>query len=86
MINLKPEVMIESFGFTVYDTKTGEPAKPQDVAKREDLDLDGMTAIGFCLDADGVLYLMFDDDSVLLVPFNTGKYLIQINGGKYMRW
>ena len=39
----------------------------------------------FSLNWDGMLYLMLDDGRYMSVPHN-GKYLIQINGEKFMRW
>lgn len=87
MINIKPEDLIEWTGFDVYDAETGSLMYPSQVAEREmpeDKWLPHMVS-DFCLTWEGALYLVCEDGKMVYVP-RLGKYLIQINGGKYMRW
>lgn len=87
MTKLKPEDLTEWDGFEVYDAETGERMCPSEVAERE---IPGdrrllLIVDGFCLTWDGFLYLTCEDGNTVYVP-RLGKYLIQINGEKYVRW
>lgn len=87
MINIKPEDLIEWTGFDVYDAESGYILFPNQVAEKS-LPEDMVTkhlATDFCLTWDGYLLLLREDGRTVTVP-KEGKYLIQINGGKYMRW
>ena len=87
MVNLKPEQLTEWNGFDVYDAETGENLLPSQVAEIS-LPGDIITknlAMDFCLTWDGYLLLLREDGITITVP-KEGKYLIQINGEKYMRW
>jgi len=87
MVNLKPEQLTEWNGFDVYDAETGENLLPSQVAEIS-LPGDIITknlATDFCLTWDGYLLLLREDGITVTVP-KEGKYLIQINGEKYMRW
>ena len=87
MVNLKPEQLTEWDGFDVYDAETGENLLPSQVAEIS-LPGDIITkhlATDFCLTWDGYLLLLREDGITITVP-KEGKYLIQINGEKYMRW
>jgi len=87
MINIKQEDMTEWDGFDVYDAETGENLFPSQVAEislPEDITTKHLTT-DFCLTWDGYLLLLREDGRTVTVP-KEGKYLIQINGGKYMRW
>ena len=87
MVNLKPEQLTEWNGFDVYDAETGENLLPSQVAEIS-LPGDIITkhlATDFCLTWDGYLLLLREDGITITVP-KEGKYLIQINGEKYMRW
>ena len=87
MINLIPEQLTEWDGFDVYDVETGENLLPSQVAEKS-FPEDGRLAQlvdGFCLDWEGVLYLALADGKTQCIS-KEGKYLIQINGEKYMRW
>ena len=87
MIELKPTDLTEWDGFDVYDAETGENLCPYEVAKMSfPEDKVAISLAGeFSLSWDGMLYLMLDDGRYMSVPHN-GKYLIQINGEKFMRW
>lgn len=85
MIDLKPDDLIEWDGFDVYDAETGENLSPEDVAERECSKRVVQLVDGFCLDWEGVLYLALADGNTEHIP-KQGRYLVQINGGKYMRW
>ena len=87
MVNLKPERLTEWNGFDVYDAETGENLFPNQVAWKS-LRGDIITkhlATDFCLTWDGYLLLLREDSITVTVP-KEAKYLIQINGEKYMRW
>lgn len=87
MVNLKPEQLTEWSGFDVYDVETGENLLPSQVAEKsfpEDKAV-ALLADGFCLTWEGYLLLLKDNSGTVYVP-HEGKYLIQINGEKYMRW
>lgn len=87
MLNLKPEQLIEWNGFDVYDVETGENLLPSQVAE-ESFPGDIITkrlATDFCLTWDGYLLLLREDGITITVP-KEEKYLIRINGEKYMRW
>ena len=87
MIELKPEDICEWDGFDVYDAETGERMRPSDIAEREipqDPRL-SQTVNGFCLTWEGFLFLTCETSENVYVP-RLGRYLIQINGEKYMRW
>ena len=85
MIDLQPDDMIEWDGFDVYDAETGENLFPEDVAKRERSKRVFQLVDGFCLDWEGALRLTLADGNTEYIP-KQGRYLVQINGGKYMRW
>ena len=84
-IELPQEEMIEFDGFDVYDAETGDNLDPSTVAEREYGIFASQLADGFCLDWDGALRITLDTGAMEGVP-KDGKYLVQINGGKYMRW
>lgn len=87
MINIKPEDLIEWSGFDVYDAETGDNLSPSEVAEKtfhEDRYF-SLMADGFLLTWEGFLYLNLEDGRNVYIP-KEEKYLIQINGGKYMRW
>jgi hypothetical protein len=87
VINLKPEQITEWNGFDVYDAETEVDLLPSEVAEEsfpEDKAL-ALLACEFCLTWDGCLLLLKDDGGTVYVP-HEGKYLIQINDEKYMRW
>lgn len=87
MLNLKPEQLTEWNGFDVYDAETGENLLPSQVAEKSFPDDRFLSIIanGFCLTWEGHLYLTEDGSRGTRIP-KEGKYLIQINGEKYMRW
>lgn len=89
MINQKPKQLAEwdGFDFDVYDAETGEILLPSQVARRSFPDDRYLRIIvnGFCLTWEGYLYLTESGNSGTRIP-KEGKYLIQINGEKYMRW
>ena len=85
MIDLKPDDLIEWDGFDVYDAETGEPIYPVDVAERECSASTAQLADGFCLDWEGQLWLTMENGEMEHIS-QQGRYLVQINGGKYMRW
>lgn len=87
MINLKPEDLTEWDGFDVYDAETGEWMCSSDIAKKEFPEDRRLPQVvdGFCLTWDGFLCLTCEDGRTVYVQ-RLGKYLIQIDGGKYMRW
>ena len=87
MTNIKPENIIEWSGFDVYDAETGEYLFPSQVAEKS-LPEDIVTkhlATDFCFTWDEYLLLLREDSRTVIVP-KEGKYLIRINGEKYMRW
>ena len=87
MINIKQEDMTEWDGFDVYDAETGDILSPGEVAEKtfhEDRYF-CLMADGFLLTWEGFLYLSLDDGRHAYIP-KEGKYLIQINDEKYMRW
>lgn len=87
MIKLKPENIEEWDGFEVYDTETGERLSPSDVAEKlipQDRRLP-QCVDGFCLTWEGFLYLICEDGRTVYVP-RLDRLLVQINGGKFMRW
>ena len=87
MVTLKPEQLTEWNGFDVYDAEMEENLFPSQVAEIS-LPGDIITkhlATDFCLTWDGYLLLLREDGITVTVP-KEGKYLIQINGEKYMRW
>ena len=86
-IQLKPEQLIEWDGFDVYDVETEVDLLPSEVANEEFPEDKGLSMLvnGFALSWDGELYLTREDGGIVYVPQN-GKYLIRINGEKYMRW
>jgi len=87
MIELKPEEMCEWNGFDVYDGETGERMCPSEIAKREIPQEKRLPQIvdGFCLTWEGSLFLTCETGETAYVP-SRGKYLVQINGERYMRW
>lgn len=87
MIKLKPEDLTEWDGFDVYSAKTGERMSPSELAEREFPQDPRLSQIvdGFCLTWEGFLVLTQEDGRIVYVP-RLGRYLIQINGGKYVRW
>jgi len=87
MIELKPEDMCEWDGFDVYDAETGERMCPSEVAEREIPQDPRISQIvdGFCITWEGFLMLTQEDGRIVYVP-RLGRYLIQINGEKYVRW
>lgn len=87
MIELKPEDIYEFDGFDVYDAKTGKRMSPSDIAEREIPEDRRLSQIvdGFCLTWEGFLVLTQEDGRIVYVP-RLGKYLVQINGEKYIRW
>ena len=86
MININPEDLIEWDGFDIYDAETGDNLSPSEVAERSfpGDNYYNLMADGFLLTWEGFLYLSLEDGSAYIPK--EGKYLIQINGGKYMRW
>ena len=87
MIEVKPEDLIECDGFEVYDAETGVDLLPSEVAEKT-YPAEKSYAIlaeNFLLSWDGTLYIGLGNGMRVPVPCN-GEYLIQINGGKYMRW
>lgn len=87
MSEVKPEDLTEWDGFDVYDAETEEYLFPSHVAEislSEDITTKYL-ATEFCLTWDGYLLLLREDGRTVNVP-KEGKYLIQINGGKVMRW
>ena len=87
MENLKAEQLTEWNGFDVYDAETGEYLHPFEVAEKSFPSDKGLfeLACGFCLTWEGFLYMMIDGASPVYIP-RENKYLVQINGEKYMRW
>lgn len=87
MINIKPEDLTEWDGFDVYDAETGERMCPSEIAEKEFPEDRRLPQVvdGFCLTWEGWLYLTCEDGRTVYVPMRD-KYLIQINGEKYMRW
>ena len=87
MINIKQEDMTEWNGFDIYDAETGDYLSPSEVAERSFTgdNYYSLMADGLLLTWEGFLYLSLDDGRHAYIP-KEGKYLIQINGGKYMRW
>ena len=87
MIRLHPADVVEWDGFEVYDAETGERMSPSEVAERDIPQEPRLPQIvdGFCLTWEGFLYLTCQDGRTVYVP-KLGKYLVQINGEKYMRW
>ncbi len=87
MVNLKPEQIIEFDGFDVYSADDGSNLSPFEVAEisfPEDKTLRQLVT-DFALTWDGNLFLVRCDGGTVYV-YKEGKYLIQINGEKYMRW
>lgn len=84
-IELPQEEMIEFDGFDVYDAETGDNLDPSTVAEREYGIIVSQLADGFCLDWDGALWITLETGAMNSIP-KEGRYLVQINGGKYMRW
>lgn len=84
-IELPQEEMIEFDGFDVYDAETGDNLDPSTVTERYYGVRGALCADGFCLDWDGALWITLETGAMEGVP-KEGKYLVQINGGKYMRW
>ena len=89
MINQKPKQVTEwdGFDFDVYDVETGEILLPSQVAEKsfpDDRYL-GIIVNGFCLTWEGYLFLTKNDSGVVYIP-KDNKYIIQINGEKYVRW
>lgn len=86
-IQLKPEQLTEWNGFDVYDVETGENLLPSQVAEisfPKDKRLPQIVD-GYCLDWEGRLCLTIEYGDTAYIP-KDDKYLIQINGEKYMRW
>ena len=87
MTKLRPEDMCEWNGFEIYDAETGEYMVPSEIAERElpqDRRLPQIVD-GFCLTWEGLLFLTCENGDMAYVP-RSGRYLVQINGEKYMRW
>ena len=84
-IELPQEEMIEFDGLDVYDAETGDNLDPSTVAERYYGVRGAVCADGFCLDWDGNLRLVTNGTDLENIP-KEGRYLVQINGGKYMRW
>ncbi len=87
MIRVHPADVVEWDGFEVYDAETGEQISPSEVAEREEPEDCRLPQIvdGFCLTWEGFLRLTCESGDTVCIP-KLGKYLVQINGEKYMRW
>ena len=87
MLRINPADMIEWDGFEMYDAETGKRMSPHEISEREFSEDRRLPQIvnGFCLTWEGFLYLTCEDERMVYVPRH-GKYLVQINGEKYVRW